>query len=136
MGLDNGWLVKSTERHLTREDLPPTIHYPFENDYNDDGIEIAYARKWWGLRTDLLNNIHWDETTEYEYRINTPEHLLEVIKIVISWKNKKRWNSDSNSFWTYKQVKYTLMDWIFNLTLIYEYMQKNPDIYLVFYDSY
>ena len=136
MGLDNGWLVKSTKRKLTRADLPSTIRYPFENDYYDDNeIEIAYGRKYWGLRTDLLNNINWDEATEYRYRIDNPEHILDVIEIIASWMGP-RWDEEGNSIWTYEEARYNLINWIVNLSSIYAYMQNNPDVYLEFYDSY
>ena len=134
MGLDNGWIVKSSKRELTREDLPATIHYPFETDYQD-GIEIAYGRKWWGLRTDLINHVQWDEAEEYRYRIDNPIHIFEVIEIIASWMGP-RWDEEGHSIWTYEEARHSLLDWIVNLTSMYTYMQNNPDVYLIFYDSY
>lgn len=137
MGLDNGWYVKSSKRKLTRADLPIGIRYPFSKDYDEESIEIAYARKWWGLRTDLINHIVWDEIKDdYLYVIEDPNKLFDIINVITSWMDKEKWESEGNSIWEYEDVKYTLLNWIINFAFLQEYMRQNPDIYLEFYDSY
>ena len=138
MGLDNGWLVKSTKRKLTRADLPEGIRYPFSSDYNYDP-EICYSRKWWGLRSELLAVIDWvydEEFPDYYYIIEKPSEIFHVIEVVASWLDKERWETEGNSIWDYEEARSNLIDWIINLSIISGYMEENPDVYLVFYDSY
>ena len=136
MGLDNGWIIKSDKRELTRADLPANIRYPFGKDYSNK-IEIAYARKWWGVRTDLLNNIEWDDTIdEYYFIIENPEKILNIIELIASWLNKEKWDTEAMSIWTYDEAQPNLIDWIINFSIIYIFMKENPDVYLKFYDSY
>ena len=138
MGLDNGWLVKSTKRKLTRADLPEGIRYPFNSDYNYDP-EICYGRKWWGLRSELLNVIDWiydEEFPDYYYGIEKPSEVFHVIEVVTSWLDKERWENEGNSIWDYEEARPNLINWIINLSIIGSYMEENPDVYLVFYDSY
>lgn len=137
MGLDNGWYVKSSKHKLTRADLPVGIRYPFSKDYDEEGVEVAYARKCWGLRTDLINHIAWDEIkNDYFYIIENPDKLFDVMDIIASWLNEEKWESEGNSIWEYKDIKDTLLNWIINFAFLQEYMRQNPDIYLEFYDSY
>ena len=136
MGLDNGWIVKSDKRELTRADLPAQIRYPFDKDYQNE-IEIAYARKWWGVRTDLLNNIDWDDTIdEYYFIIENPEKIFDIIELIASWLVKEKWNAEALSIWSYDEAQPNLIDWIINFSIIYIFMKENPDVYLKFYDSY
>lgn len=138
MGLDNGWLVKSTKRKLTRADLPEGIRYPFSSDYNYDP-EICYGRKWWGLRSELLATIDWiydEEFPDYYYGIEKPSEVFHVIEVVASWLDKERWENEGNSIWDYEEARPNLINWIINLSIIGSYMEENLDVYLVFYDSY
>ena len=52
MGLDNGAIVRSNHRKITREMLPEGMVYPWDEkfDSSDGGVEILYWRKNWGLR--------------------------------------------------------------------------------------
>ena len=137
MGLDNGLLVKSDKRVLTRDMLPAGIIYPFENDYNND-IEIAYWRKCWNIRFDVMNHFNWrfESDTQWQFPIDKPEQILELIEILASWLDEERWEEDGNSIWTYKEVRQSIINAIVNCAIIYTFMLNNPDVYLVFYDSY
>lgn len=136
MGLDNGVLVKSTKRQLTRADLPVGIFYPFEQDYGD-GIEIVYWRKCWGLRTDIMNTLGWRTSLDpYRYEISKPAQVLEFIEVVASWLDEERWEEDGNSIWTYEEIRRNLIHSLVNLGMMYAYMIDNPDVYLEFYDSF
>ena len=136
MGLDNGILVKSNKRKLTREMLPEGIKYPFENDY--DGIEILYWRKNWGIRTEVMDTFNWRLAPEDEYRfdIDTPADVMTFIEIIASWLNEDRWETEGRSIWTYEEARPVLIQNIINLAMIHAFMTENPDIYLEFYDSY
>ena len=136
MGLDNGVLVKSTKRQLTRADLPVGIFYPFEQDYSD-GIEIVYWRKCWGLRTDIMNTLGWRTSLDpYRYEISKPAQVLEFIEVVASWLDEERWEEDGDSIWTYEEIRRNLIHSLVNLGMMYTYMIDNPDVYLEFYDSF
>lgn len=141
MGLDNGFLVKSDKRKITREDLPEGIQYPFENDYN--GIpEIVYWRKNWGLRT-AITRILWPEEvnkeageTPYHYYAWTSREVIDVIGMIAIFLDKEKWEDEGRSIWTYEEARLGLIRDIINLSLMVDYMAKNPDVYLEFYDSY
>lgn len=137
MGLDNGIVVKSNKRPITRADLP-NLHFPFTSDYSDTEVEIAYARKCWGLRSDLINSIDWDEVSSNGcyFRIYNPDLVYDVINVVAGWLDEDRWDDDGDSIWNFDQAKHNLINWIVNLSCMILIMEKNPDIYLEFYDSY
>ena len=137
MGLDNGLIVKSDKRKLTRDMLPPSIVYPFEKDYND-GVEIIYHRKDWGWRNEIMNVFGWRFIADYEreFEINTPDEVKTLIDITASWLDAERWENEGNSIWSYDEIRHHLVQDIVNLALIQAFMENNPDVYLEFYDSY
>lgn len=139
MGLDNGFLVKSDKRKLTRADLPAGIRYPFDEDWDDNGIEIIYKRKCWGLRNDIMNTFGWLTTSDeqqWQFQIDTPDQVLTLIELFARWLNEERWEDEGESIWDYENVHERLVMDIVNLALIYGWMENNPDVYLEFYDSY
>lgn len=134
MGLDNGFYVRSRKRTLTREDLPSIIKYPWSTKYDDVfGIEIVYWRKYWGLRTEVCWSFPYDD---YRIIFNTPKEVKDLIKIIRSWMDPERWESEGDSIWSYEEAFPNLTQSVVNLTAICEFMEDNPDIYLEFYDSY
>ena len=136
MGLDNGIYVKSNRRNLTREDMPQGIVFPFDEDYN--GIEILYWRKNWGLRNAVMSHFGWRSSSvdQYYFNIETPSQVLEFIEIIASFLDEERWEDEGNSIWSYEEERPNLIQNIINLALIHAFMCENPDVYLVFYDSY
>jgi hypothetical protein len=135
IGLDNGIIVKSTKRSITRDILPAAIIYPSDEDYNNE-VEILYWRKNWGIRTDVITTFSDSDGSEYRYEINKPEDVMKFIELIASWLNKDRWETEGRSIWTYEEIRPILIQNIINLSIIYTFMCENPDIYLVFYDSY
>ena len=136
MGLDNGIYVRSNRRKITRDMLPLELDYPFEKDYNDDGVEILYWRKNWGIRTEVVNTFNPDNNNEYHYLIETPEEVFTLIKIIVSWMDKEKWEEEGDSIWGYEEMRHILQQNVINLAIIAAFMKNNPDIYLTFYDSY
>ena len=134
MGLDNGFLVKSDRRQLTRAMLPDQMMYPFDEDYNDD-IEIVYHRKDWGWRNDIMQHFGWGEN-KYTHTIDTPAQVLELIELTAHWLDEGRWEEEGRSIWDYDQARPHLIEDIINFACIYGFMKDNPDVYLEFYDSY
>lgn len=135
MGLDNGFVVMSNKRKITREDLPKEIIYPFNEDY-ESPPEIVYWRKNWGLRNAVLGKIGNQGRDNYHYEINTPEQLFEIVHVIFSFMDEKVWEDEGQSIWLYDEVKSRLEQDIINLILMIPFMRVNPDVYLEFYDSY
>ena len=117
--------------------LPSGIQYPFEQDYNNE-VEIVYHRKCWGWRNDIMNSFEWrnDAESHWQFEIETPEQVIIFIGLTALWLDEERWLDDGCSIWTYKEVRDSLVRDICNLAVIYGFMKENPDVYLVFYDSY
>lgn len=146
MGLDNGFYVRSNYRHLNRRMLPSGIIYPFD-DVWEEHMEISYHRKDWGWRNSIMNTFNWKDTnmmTDEEYDalhdhhcvLETPEQVMKLIELTASWMDEEKWENEGDSIWDYQTAREHLMKDLINFTLIYGFMQTNPDVYLEFYDSY
>lgn len=135
MGLDNSIAVRSNRRKITREMLPKEIIYPFDEDY-DDEVEILYWRKNYGLRNEVVHKLPTYKDSDWEYIIETPSQVFDLIKIIISFMDRDKWEEDGDSIWEYDEMLPTLQRDIINLAIIAAFMKNNPDIYLIFYDSY
>lgn len=140
MGLDNGVVVRSSKRPVIRDILPKELIYPFEKEYIAGEVEIIYWRKNWNLRNTILNSnaVNSMSTNEYEFSIDTPAQVFELIKIIVSFMNKDTWEDDEygSTIWEYDEILPILQRDIINLAIIASFMKNNPDIYLIFYDSY
>ena len=135
MGLDNGIYVRSVHRKITRAMLPEELVYPFDKDYSD-GVEILYWRKNWGLRNAVVHTFPTEGDSDYYYLIETSQQVFELIRIIVSFMNKETWEEDGDSIWDYDEILPILQQNVMNLAIIASFMINNPDIYLVFYDSY
>lgn len=137
MGLDNGIYVKSNRRKVTRDMLPPGIRYCWDEEYDGEGPEILYWRKNWSLRNAVLESdvVTQSKDDKFEYEINTSKQVFELIKIIVSFMNKETWEK-SDTIWEYEEYLPILRQNIINLAIIASFMENNPDIYLIFYDSY
>ena len=120
--------------------LPKELIYPFEKEYIAGEVEIIYWRKNWNLRNAILNSnaVNSISTNEYEFSIDTPAQVFELIKIIVSFMNKDTWEDDEygSTIWDYDEILPILQRDIINLAIIASFMKNNPDIYLIFYDSY
>ena len=117
--------------------LPTNLKYPYDKDYGED-IEIIYWRKNWGLRNavlDLLGSRINDEN-EYEYLMETPSQVFDVMQVILSFMDKEKWETEGQSIWEYDEILPILKRDIINLAIMAAFMQENPDVFLVFYDSY
>lgn len=134
MGLDNGWIIRSNRRAITREILPEELVYAFDRDYGEYP-EINYHRKDWSLRNDIIEYFGGENSTGY-YNIETPSQVFDIIRITVSWMDREKWEEDGDSIWDYDEVLPRLQQDIINLAIIASFMKNNPDVYLIFYDSY
>lgn len=140
MGLDNGVVIRSSKRPVTRDILPSELVYPFDREYIAGEVEIVYWRKNWNLRNAVLdsNAVFPTEASAYEFSIDTPTQVFELIKIIVSFMNKETWedNEYGSTIWDYDEILPILQQNVMNLAIIASFMINNPDIYLIFYDSY
>ena len=133
MGLDNGFVLKSNKRTLTKEILPKDIVFPF--DY--EPAEIVYWRKNWGLRNAVMNHFGWREKEDsFWYSIETPVQVMDLIMIIASFLDPEKWEEEGDSIWEFNEIKEVLVQNIVNLALAKSFMESNPDVYIEFYDSY
>ena len=136
MGLDNGIYVKKNA--LTKSiNLNDTF---IGDSYNRDEIDITYWRKCWGLRNDIIdylyNKYDINENDIGTFKLDTDDINI-IISIVSSWRNKKKWNNESNSIWTWKEIKDSLVQNLIDLTYLLVKMEDYPGGFEVyFYDSY
>ena len=137
MGLDNGICVKKNA--LTKAINLNDTFIDDDYNYNSNEIDITYWRKCWGLRNDIMEYL----TTKYNvnddyYSFNLEvEDIKQIIEILVSWYDKKKWNSESQSIWTWEEIKVNLLISIRNLYYLLEKMEDYPNEFIVyFYDSY
>lgn len=74
--------------------------------------------------------------SNWEYIIETSQQVFELIKIIVSFMDKNKWEDEGDSRWEYNEILPILQQNIINLAIIASFMRNNPDVYLVFYDSY
>lgn len=135
MGLDSGILICSNRRAITREMLPEELIYAFDRDYDEGFPEINYHRKDWGLRNAIIDYFG-GENHIGGYEIETSSQVFDIIRITVSFMDKEKWENEGESIWDYDEVLPRLQQDIINLAIMAAFMKNNPDVYLVFYDSY
>ena len=135
MGLDNGICVKKNA--LTQ--LINLNNTFIDSNDNSNEIDITYWRKCWGLRNDIMEYLttkHSVNDDYYSFNLEV-EDIKQIIEILISWYDKKKWNSESQSIWTWKEIKGNLLNSIRNLSYLLGKMEDYPNGFIVyFYDSY
>ena len=110
MGLDNGLVIRKRNQKVSKE--------------------IAYWRKCWNIRGDILDII--DSTEEkYCYEIS-PSQLLQIVKILSKY-NEKNWD---HSIWSWDDIKHSIKKQILTIPFWIIFLLLNKDYYCEFYDSY
>ena len=129
IGLDNGIVLNK-----------PTSVIPFYVKVDDwvpsqNSVEICYWRKCWGIRNKIL--CLFPEAEPNDSCINlTPEHIRAIRKIIRFFMNRKKWEEDGMSIWTYSEIRPRLFKHWFALLWLEHYLKKNPDAEAYFYDSW
>ena len=130
MGLDNGFYAKGIKK------LPRKIHDGWQGIETADGdIELAYWRKCWGIRTEILWTLGEKFPGGGTYLVSR-EKLKEVIEVLKKFTEKEYWENNADSIWEYDEFKDNQKQNIKQLRWIYTYMKWHPDVQLFFYDSY
>lgn len=130
MGLDNGIYIKGYRRKpfYVKDDL-----YEQSNQ-----IDLAYWRKYWGLRNDIINIIYENyygndsEVLLSENQIKKIRNLIMEITF-----SKKRYLESCSGYWDYNI--YSVLRGIrqmINLTWAARQVRNNPEVEVFWYDSY
>lgn len=130
MGLDNGIYIKGYKKK------PFYVKDDFYDQSNQ--IDLAYWRKYWGLRNDIINIIYENyygndsEVLLSENQIKKIRNLIMEITF-----SKKRYLESCNGYWDYNI--YSVLRGIrqmINLTWAARQVRKNPEVEVFWYDSY
>ena len=133
IGLDNGIVIK----RIAREQIgliPPYIECDTAEYDNEIRIEIAYWRKCWGIRNEIINILHMN-SNQYKTEIDV-EDIPAIIRMLYKFLSEEYWSKYGDSIWEYEDIKEKLVQNIINLKWLYYFMQKNENIEVEFYDSY
>ena len=130
MGLDNGIYIKGYRKKpfYVKDDL-----YDQSNQ-----IDLAYWRKYWGLRNDIINIIY-ENYYGNDSEVLLSEKQIKKIRILIMeiTFSKKRYLESCGGYWNYNI--YSVLRGIrqmINLTWAARQVKKNPEVEVFWYDSY
>lgn len=135
MGLDNGICVRRNEETSKIPELR-CFAEPYDKEGKYD-FEIAYWRKCWNIRNDILGILKHRQDEEYTYAV-TKENLKEIIKLLESY-NSENFEDSGTCIWDWDAPEWpysakTAAD-IENLKKLHSLMDKyNLEVY--FYDLY
>ena len=129
MGLDNGIVLNK-----------PINVIPFYVKVDSwassqDSVEICYWRKCWGIRNEILGLFPGADSNDSCLNL-TPEDTRAIRKIIRSFMNKKKWEEEADSIWTYDEIHPRLINHWIALWWLERYLRKNPNTEAYFYDSW
>ena len=128
MGLDNGFICKN----IKRDEIPSYVRLPW--DCRDEDVEIAYFRKCWGIRGEIIRLLH---VKDDEYKIPVEkEDIIPIVKILMKYLDREYYDENADSIWEYDKYKENIQHSIINLMWLRVYMETHPDVTCYFYDSY
>ena len=128
MGLDNGFICKN----IKRDEIPSYVRLPW--DCRDEDIEIAYFRKCWGIRGEIIRLLH---VKDDEYKIPVEkEDIIPIVKILMKYLDREYYDENADSIWEYDEYKENIQHSIINFMWLRVYMETHPDVTCYFYDSY
>lgn len=131
MGLDNGFVVKN----VNRANIPAWVKVPFDFDMEGGGFDVAYFRKYWGLRGEILGKLHCMEENDSRTPVES-EDILSIVKILMKYLDEKYYEENADSIWEYNEAYGNIQQSILNLMWLKMYMDTHQDIECYFYDSY
>ena len=128
MGLDNGFICKN----IKCDEIPSYVRLPW--DCRDEDVEIAYFRKCWGIRGEIIRLLH---VKDDEYKIPVEkEDIIPIVKILMKYLDREYYDENADSIWEYDEYKENIQHSIINLMWLRVYMEAHPDVTCYFYDSY
>lgn len=129
MGLDNGLICKN----INHNDIPTWVKLPWDLKHED--IELAYFRKCWGIRGEILAKLHCMKEND-SYSTVDAEDILPIVKILMRYLDKEYYDENADSIWEYDEYRDNIQQSIINLMWLKMYMEAHPDVTCYFYDSY
>lgn len=143
MGLDNGFVLKG----VAKKDLPWFVHSFCHEDLKpeDDSIELAYYRKCWGIRSEILGNFNFQQAGG-KFGMDG-EDLIAAAKLLMKFLDKEYFEENSDSaIFSYEEMVESMKQYIVNLiwagmTMCDKNVNTKDDngndkITAYFYDSY
>ena len=130
MGLENGIRIKDAKRKQLS--LWP-FRYPFDMDF-EDGVEICYWRKCWGVRREImLNIVGTNDSDGGDYELNV-EQVKRIRKLINSYLHEPHW-WEEDAYWSFDESRRMLHDDTWNLFWLKWWMRTHPKRTVFFYDS-
>ena len=130
MGLDNGIYIKGYRKKpfYVKDDL-----YDQSNQ-----IDLAYWRKYWGLRNDIINIIYENYYSNDSEVLLSENQIKKIRNLIMEITfSKKRYLESCSGYWDYNI--YSVLQGIrqmINLTWAARQVRKNPEVEVFWYDSY
>ena len=129
MGLDNGFICKN----IKRDEIPSWVELPW--DLKDKDIEIAYFRKCWGIRNEILAKLHCIKDNDSRTPVES-EDILPIVKILMQYLDKEYYDDNADSIWEYEEAYGNIQRSIINLIWLKTYREEHKDVTAYFYDIY
>jgi hypothetical protein len=131
MGLDNGITVRGIKGRV-----PHYIKDYWANIDTEDEMELAYWRKCWGIRNQILAVLGMNDYS-YEKQLDVID-LEVVIELLKCFTKRGYWDEYADSIWTFDEFKDNQKQIIRNLKWLRKYMKRHPkvNVEVKFYDSY
>lgn len=126
MGLDNGVVVKA------KIEIPNDNNW--WNDNNTNETDIAYWRKFWGFRNEVVKHFCQEEECA-DIPINN-DNVDELITILEKYLDRNYYEENGDSIWEYHEYLIYNIRILENLKVLSKYLKENPDTKCYFYDSY
>ena len=127
MGLDNGIILNCSDEDYLK------FPYPDTTDLGETFKHIAYWRKCWNIRKDIINGLHYKDGESNNIDLEDVSALIRILKPYL---NENYWNENDDSIWTYEEMFDKTYEILINLEYLKKYMKDNPNVKCEFYDSY
>ena len=127
MRLDNGIMLNCSDKDYLK------FPYPNERDLGREYKDIAYWRKCWDIRRDIINNLHYKDGDLSTVDL---EDIPAFIRALKPYLNENYWNEHDDSIWTYEEMFNKTYEILVNLEYLKKYLKDNPDVKCYFYDNY
>ena len=131
MGLDNGLCAKN----VNKEHIPSWVKLPFNWDDKYEYQEILYFRKHWGIRGEILWQLHCAENNDSRTPVDA-EDIIPIAKILMQYLDQEYYEENADSIWEYDDARDHIQQSIINLLWLKTYMESHPEVECYFYDSW
>lgn len=138
MGLENGIILSCPDKYNTE-----FLNAILDIEPCDKSKEVCYWRKCRGLRDDILTYLKfvYPDRKDYCTLYLSSIDIFNIRQIIMSWQDKKKWNLEGNSIWSYKDIKKKLRADVERLTFILGMLEtidkeEKNKFKIYFYDSY